>query len=69
MRTCPFHGCKVVVHDSVFACKRHWFSLNATQRQTIYSAYDDYMTDKISMEELRRIQQSVLDQTTIGGEA
>ncbi len=61
MRACPFRDCKSTIADSVFACRRHWFQLTPRQKQTVQKAYDDYLRDEIGIEELRRIQQRVLD--------
>jgi hypothetical protein len=69
MRNCPFSNCDATLADSIFACRRHWHMLTPKQKQTIHAAYADYKADQIGVKELRRIQQSVLDQTTIGGSA
>lgn len=60
-RHCPFHDCPVddLSHE-MFACRKHWFSLSMAQRFRINSAFRDYRDDKISLIQLRRIQQSVL---------
>lgn len=62
MRTCPFTGCKATIPDHLFACGRHWHSLNPRQQRHIYAAYDDYLADKIGFDALRRRQQQVLDE-------
>jgi hypothetical protein len=61
MRICPFDGCQVKIADEVFACRRHWFSLNAEERRWIKFAYNQYLRGEIEVEKLREIQQSVLD--------
>ena len=60
MRKCPFNDCEEVIGDHLFACRRHWYSLNLTERQEVYAAYNDYTSDTIGVEELRRKQQEVL---------
>lgn len=61
MRRCPFHGCDQVLPDYLFACRPHWFSLNAKERAEIHAAYDDYMADEgAGVETLRQRQQAVL---------
>lgn len=57
---CPFTGCEKTVPDNIFACRGHWFSLNKTEQAEIHAAYNDYMEDRIGMEELRDRQQAVL---------
>jgi hypothetical protein len=62
MRQCPFDGCKRHIPDDRFACPTHWFSLNATQRSTIWGCYSEYTRGEIGVDELRMIQKSVLDE-------
>lgn len=60
MRTCPFAGCEVTLPDHLFSCKTHWWHLSRPERAQIHAAYDDYLNDRIDMEQLRKIQQEVL---------
>lgn len=60
-RTCPFAGCGEPIDPARFACKRHWFSLSESQKQTIVAAYHDYRDEKIGVKELRAIQQKIID--------
>jgi hypothetical protein len=61
MRACPFNDCGMPIADHIFACRRHWHGLNPQQKRIIHSAYADYLSDKIDVEELRAIQQRVLN--------
>lgn len=61
MRTCPFNNCDKQIINFMFACRKHWFSLNAAERAEILASYNDYGADDgISLDELRRRQQAVL---------
>ena len=51
MRKCPFNDCEEVIGDHLFACRRHWYSLNLTERQEVYAAYNDYTSATIGGEE------------------
>ena len=62
MRTCPFDGCARAIPSTMFACGRHWRCLNRAQQRSIYAAYEDYMADRIGIDDLRDIQQRVLDE-------
>jgi hypothetical protein len=69
MRECPFAGCGKPIPPAMFACAKHWRCVPRDQQRVIYKAYDDYTADKIDVEELRRIQQGVLDQVAPGSTA
>lgn len=60
LRQCPFHGCNIRIPGSVFACRRHWFSLNRAERLKVYDSYGRWQAGELSLEELRAIQQQVL---------
>lgn len=62
MRACPFDGCGRPIPPTMFACGRHWRCLNPAQQRAIYAAYADYQADRIDIDELRQLQQEVLDQ-------
>jgi hypothetical protein len=68
-RKCPFHGCELMVPSTMFACRKHWYSLNVDQQAEIYAAYAAWKCGNITGDELRRRQQAVLDQTQVGGSA
>jgi len=68
-RICPFTGCGRRIPPELFACGPHWYSLNKDQQRRIYACYDAWGTGEIDGAELRRLQQAVLDETTIGGTA
>lgn len=61
-RTCPFDGCGKQIADAMFSCYEHWFRLGKDQRAVVSTAYSDYLANKIGVEELRVIQQRVLDE-------
>jgi hypothetical protein len=61
MRFCPFAGCGAMISPVLFACRRHWSHLNPAQQRTIHAAYADYKAAKIDIDQLRAIQQTVLD--------
>jgi hypothetical protein len=44
----------------MFACARHWKTLNKEQQRTLYRAYDEYLASRLSLEELRAVQGEVL---------
>ena len=60
MRTCPFDDCGAHIPDSMFACRRHWYTLGRTARDEIWAAYNSYMADRLTTDELRAIQSRVL---------
>ena len=60
MRKCPFNDCEEVIGDHLFACMRHWNSLNLTDRHTIEEAYEAYLDGDDGLVELRKRQQEVL---------
>lgn len=39
MSTCPHPDCEETIPSTVFACKRHWFSLSAALRRRIWANY------------------------------
>ena len=61
MRVCPFDDCGEHIPEDNFACLRHWVQLAPRQQQTIRAAYADYLADNISINELRTVQQGILD--------
>lgn len=69
MRECPFNGCTTMIPPDKFACGKHWFSLNHGQQRRVYQCYGDWAKGAISGDDLRRIQQAVLDETSVGGHA
>lgn len=60
MRKCPFHDCHSVLPESMFCCRRHWRFLTRDHQGQIRIAYDNYLKDRLSIEELRIVQQRVL---------
>lgn len=60
MRKCPFNDCNKQLPDAVFACRKHWFSLNVAERAAVYQCYNQYLYGTINIEELRAEQQMVL---------
>jgi hypothetical protein len=68
-RMCPFTGCDKSIPAEMFACRGHWFSLNADQKARVWKCYGEWKSGKIDGEELRRQQQVVLDETKLGGVA
>lgn len=60
MRKCPFTACGRSIPDDIFVCKPHWFRLSPAERATINEAWSNYQINAIGIDELRRIQQSVL---------
>lgn len=60
MRQCPFNNCERQVPDHIFACRKHWYSLNQAHRAEIVEAYNQYLQNVIGIEELRERQQKVL---------
>lgn len=60
MRTCPFHGCDIVIPDSRFACIDHWASLSKSAQSRVWASYKAYRDDKLALEDLRRIQEEIL---------
>lgn len=61
-RVCPFDGCGKRISSTLFACRPHWFSLNGRQKADIWDAYNAWQEGTISAEELRAVQQRVLDE-------
>lgn len=61
-RQCPFDGCQLMVLPTQFACAKHWYSLSREQQAKLYMCYDDWNDGTIDGDELRRIQQTVLDE-------
>jgi len=61
MRRCPFESCGISIPEDKYACLRHWRSLSPAQKAEIHAAYRGYLADKVSLTELRRRQQAVLD--------
>lgn len=61
-RVCPFDGCGKRISSTLFACRAHWFSLNERQREDVWDAYDHYNASRIGIDELRAVQQRVLDE-------
>lgn len=59
-RICPFHGCGRKIGDSMFACGKHWYSLNRADQMRVHEMYADYTTGKIGIETLRHRQNDVL---------
>lgn len=60
VRTCPFNNCGATIPSDLFACRKHWYSLNKSERETIWAAYRDFLASRIDGETLRRVQQEVL---------
>lgn len=60
MRKCPFRDCDRTIADSMFACRGHWFKLSVGHRNAIWDAYNSYIADEITIEELRVRQQLIL---------
>jgi hypothetical protein len=58
--TCPFADCGVGIANGKFACDRHWSSLSQFQRELLSRALQEYLNEKIGVEELKRVQQEVL---------
>lgn len=69
MRICPFTGCWKEIPGTLFACRRHWYSLPLTWRARVGNAYQEWLAGKISVDQLRDIQQQALDATKTGGNA
>lgn len=70
MRKCPFLFCEAELGADIFCCRQHWYGqLSSSQRVRIWAAYRAYLANTIGVEELRRRQQEVLDETRIGGTA
>ena len=61
MRVCPFPDCGVSIPDYLFCCKADWNRLSTSQQRRIYAVWNDYKRDRIGMEELRRVQQQVME--------
>jgi hypothetical protein len=62
MRTCPFPGCGATIPDTLFACRPHWFSLAKVHQHQIWRAYESYQSGTMDVEELRAVQQFILDE-------
>jgi hypothetical protein len=61
MRTCPAADCFVEIPDAIFMCRAHWFQVPYQMRGIIHKSFRDYTSGKITIEELRAIQQPVID--------
>ncbi len=68
-RRCPFAGCGKPIPAELFSCGPHWKMLNERQQRWIYKAYDDWKAARITGNELRRLQQAVLDEVSGGSVA
>ncbi len=62
MRKCPFDDCAASVAPDRFACRRCWFRLSRDHRDMILNAWRNYRLRLIPLEEMKQIQQHVLDQ-------
>lgn len=60
MRICPFGGCLKEIPQSLFACRKHWGSLNSKERAEVWAIYDSWLNEEIGWEEVRQRQQSIL---------
>lgn len=62
MRECPFKDCGKRIPSSLFSCTRHWQLLRADQKARLYEAYHGWEFGTISGDELKAVQQQVLDE-------
>lgn len=65
MRTCPFPDCYAELPDKLFACARHWHSIPFRLRVRVQEAYEAYMESVINVEQLRAIQNSVMQEMKV----
>jgi hypothetical protein len=61
-RVCPFDHCGKSIPATMFACRKHWFSLSRKQQDHIWEAYRAYLGRGISLETLRAHQAEVLQE-------
>lgn len=58
MRQCPAPNCKILIPQSLFACRSHWFSISKEVRTEIYAAYRRFVKARdggnVTIEELTR---------------
>lgn len=59
-RQCPFTGCDVKLTSRTFACRKHWHSLKEAEKTRITWAWEQYLHNVLSAQELKEIQQQVL---------
>jgi hypothetical protein len=60
MRACPFAHCGELIPENMFACYRHWLTLDKWQMARIWACYRDYLADNIDLDGLRAIQQEIV---------
>jgi hypothetical protein len=68
-RVCPFNGCSARIDPHRFACLACWNSLSGHQKVIISDNFHRFLRGLITGEQLRVIQQTVLDTTAVGGNA
>ena len=66
MRRCPIDNCRETIPDSRFACYAHWKTLTKQQQNVIYESYNAYLAKQMDIEELRSIQNGILEEIKAG---
>jgi hypothetical protein len=68
-RVCPFPGCGREIPSDNFACRAHWAKMPQTDRTKVAEAYQDYVSKKITLADLRAVQSKALGRYLSGSPA
>lgn len=60
MRRCPIKYCGVAIADRMFVCARHWKQFPQDVRDIVSEAFRRYISEQISLTELRDLTTEVL---------